>query len=224
MKFLNNLLFFFLALGILFASDYFFSIKRVEVISSEKKIKGIDKFQNKNLIFLNDRQVANYLSIANPNIRAVNIEKRYPNTLRMTISHHKSLAAISVDQGYFVLSEDGTIIKKSKEKPPLPIINYYQKLNYLFFKTGDKVDYKDILATLHFLKRTRDLGLKVITIDINGFNMIALNLNKKQIVFTTEKSIEEQTYKLETIVRQFKIGGRDFKFLDLRFDRPVLKY
>ncbi|MBI2049796.1 hypothetical protein HYT32_02745, partial [Candidatus Roizmanbacteria bacterium] len=100
---------------------------------------------------------------------------------------------------------------------------YYQKLNYSSFVPGDFVEYNDIKTTLVLLKKLEGLDLNVVNVDINGLNMIRLNLKSGIILATTEKDLGAQVYQLEKIIKQFAIEGKEFETLDLRFDKPVVK-
>ncbi len=221
--------FFFLTLIITVTALYFFSqrftIKKIEISSPDLRLKllGTENFYDKNLFFLKNEEIKKVLIEANPQLKEVRVEKIYPDDLRLTVSYDQSISALAVDQGYFLLSPQARIISKIKQKPlSIPVINYYQKLHYTSYQTGDEIDLKDIATALFFLQKTQDLGLKTVSIDINGFNMIRLQLANKMILFTTEKSIQDQNYQLETLIRQFKVEGRDFKSLDFRFDKPIV--
>ena len=85
------------------------------------------------------------------------------------------------------------------------------------------MEYNDIKTTLFFLKKLGELDLGVANVDINGLNMIRLNLKSGVILATTEKDLETQAYQLEKIIKQFRIEGKEFETLDLRFDKPVVK-
>ena len=39
-----------------------------------------------------------------------------------------------------------------------------------------------------------------------------------------KKNLDKQEYELRTIVKQFLIQGKKFKSLDLRFNKPVVKF
>ena len=47
---------------------------------------------------------------------------------------------------------------------------------------------------------------------------------QKEIIFRNKKEKELQDYQLEFIIRQFKIEGKEFKKIDLRFDRPIISF
>ena len=206
--------------------DYYFQVKKVEIISG--KLKETQSFENifigKNILFLNEETVKKNISKSNPQVGDVRLEKIYPNTVRIRVELDNPVAILTVDQGLFVLNNSAKIISKVKNNNTnLPKINYYQKLNYSSFVLGDYVEYNDIKTTLFFLKKLEELDLGVVNVDINGLNMIRLNLKSGVILATTEKDLETQAYQLEKIIKQFRIEGKEFETLDLRFDKPVVK-
>ena len=63
------------------------------------------------------------------------------------------------------------------------------------------------------------------TIDIKGQDMLVFNLESdKEIIFSNKKEKELQDYQLEFIIKQFKIEGKEFKKIDLRFEKPVVTF
>ncbi len=205
---------------------YYFSISSIEIVSDDKlsAIKGLENIKNNNIFLLTDAKIRATILTANPLIKNVEIEKVYPNRIKLTVETDKPLAAIKANQGFLFLDDKGKVIFKQKEIPKdLPLISYYQLLDYGSISSGDKIDLRDILTALHFLKKTSEIGINTISVDINGLDMIRLNLEDRSIIFTTEKDKNIQDYQLETIVRQFKVEGKNFETLDLRFDKPVIK-
>ena len=62
-------------------------------------------------------------------------------------------------------------------------------------------------------------------IDIKGQDVILFNLiDNKKIIFSNNKDREAQEYQLELIIRQFKIEGKDFRKIDLRFNKPIVEF
>ena len=154
------------------------------------------------------------------------MDKIWPATLKVTVYFYEPIAALIVNKGLFNLSADGRILSKIKDdQSPLPIINYYQKLNSNSFQTGDWINYKDIKQTLFFIDKLGQINLMPLTIDIKGQDMLIFNLDgDKKIVFSNQKEKELQYYQLELIIRQFKIEGKEFKKIDLRFNKPVITF
>ncbi|MDO8741880.1 MAG: FtsQ-type POTRA domain-containing protein [Candidatus Roizmanbacteria bacterium] len=234
MKFLKKLKFFLffpllclLFFFILFFINQFFLIKKVQLISEKKfLLANEDELKNKNLIFINQDEIAKKIIRENSLLKKAIVNKIWPATLKVTVYLYEPMAALIVNQGFFNLSADGRILSKIKEgQPSLPIINYYQKLNRNSFQTGDWIDYKDIQQALFFIDKLGQINLAPLTIDIKGQDMLVFNLDgDKKIIFSNKVEKELQDYQLEYIVRQFKIEGKEFKKIDLRFEKPVIEF
>ncbi len=143
----------------------------------------------------------------------------------MKIEPAQAAAYFKLNKGFAALDENGKIINKSENKIlDLPVINYYQQFDFFQLNLGSRIDYKDLTTALFLVKKSHDINLKIDSIDINGLSMIVFNLKDKKIYFTSQKSSEEQAYELETLIKQFKIEAKDFKTLDLRFDKPIVSF
>ena len=105
----------------------------------------------------------------------------------------------------------------------LNLILYYQTFDYATNSIGSTIDFTDIKYSLKFLSKLRGFDYVVDSIDINNPNMIRLNLNSSTVIFTIEKDINGQINNFDNIIRQFKVEGKSFSLLDLRFDKPILK-
>jgi len=175
---------------------------------------------------INEDETAKKIVFKNPQLKRAVVNKVWPNTLKITVYFYEPTAALIVNQGFFNLSSDGRILAKIKDgQPSLPVINYYQKLNSNSFETGDRIDYEDIRQTLFFIDKLRQINLVPLTIDIKGQDMLVFNLESdKEIIFSNKKEKELQDYQLEFIIKQFKIEGKEFKKIDLRFEKPVVTF
>jgi len=210
---------------------YFYNFCKVKTIKIEGVPKntvfyGIEGIRDNSLFFLSEEEVEKFIKKSNPSVSSVSLVKQYPQTVILSIALYEPYVYFQADKGYFVLSSDGQILKKIKSGEmdmDLPIIHYFEMLNFASYTPGDKIDLKDVRMTLDFLNAVKKQSLKVNTIDINGVDVIGFKLKDKEIVFSTEKAVDGQVYQLEQIIHQFRIQGKDFKKLDLRFNRPVLE-
>ena len=234
MKFLKKLKFFLFFIFfclifffILFFINQFFLIKKIEIVSDRKfPLVNKNDLINKNLIFINPDETAKKIILENSVLKKAVVNKVWPATIKITLYFYEPIAALIVNQGLFILSEDGRILVKIKSGQPfLPAINYYQKLNSNSFQTGDRIDYKDIQQTLFFINKLKQINLLPLTIDIKGQDMLVFNLSgDKKIIFSSAKEKKLQNYQLEFIIKQFKIEGKEFKKIDLRFEKPVITF
>lgn len=205
----------------------YFKVQRIYVITREKNIplRGLHDFQNESLILLSKDFVEKNLLEKNPLLKGSLVEKKFPNELSVEIYTYRPIASFKVREGYFILSEDGKILAKTKNLDNnLSLIQYYQLFDYYYHQAGDILDYKDILKTIFFLKQLNDFGFVVERIDINSLSMIVFNLRGTQIFFSSEKDSKKQLYEFENIIKRFNIEGKQFKSLDLRFDKPIVKF
>lgn len=233
-KFLNKIKFLLLFILIciffftaLFFVNQIFRIKKIELIS-EKKFILVNKNDlfDRSLVFINKDKISEEIVQKNFLVKKADVKITLPSTLNVTVNFYEPLASLIVNKGYFDLSSDGRILsKKNDDKPLLPNINYYQKLNSASFQTGSWIDYKDIKQTLFFIEKLKQINRLPLTIDIKGQDMLVFNLdNDKKIIFSVEKDKNIQDYQLELIIKQFNIEGKDFKKIDLRFEKPIIQF
>lgn len=233
-KFLSKIkffIFFLLLCSFLFVVVFFvyqfFLIKNIEIVSDKKfSLSNKKELINKSLIFANRDKIAKKIIKENFLIKIAIVEKIWPSTLKISVSFYEPCISMVVNNGFFELSCDGRILKKTKDVPQyLPVINYYQKLNSGSFQTGDWIDYEDIKKALFFIQKLKEINLTALTIDIKGQDMLVFNLiDGKQIIFSNNKDKNTQNYQLELIIKQFKIEGKEFKKIDLRFDKPIISF
>ena len=147
------------------------------------------------------------------------------STLILNITEDKPIGALSVNHGYFYLAANGKILRKTKLfTKNAPQVNFYQKLDFLTYSAGDRLNYKELIMALELIDSFNDLGYKVDKVDIGGTNMILFNQDKKVIIFSSDKKVEEQIYQWQEIVKKFRIEGRLYKEIDLRFDKPIIRF
>lgn len=233
-KFLNRIKFFLffsllclISFLFLFFVYNFFLIKNIQLISDKEfSLTNKNKLINKSLLFADQDQIAKEIIKENFLLKTAIVDKVWPDTLKISVSFYEPCVSLIVNRGLFNLSCDGRILQKIKDSQPyLPIINYYQKLNSGSFQTGDWIDYKDIKQTLFFIDKLKQINIIPLTIDIKGQDMLIFNLiDNRKIIFSNNKDEEVQDYQLELIIRQFKIEGKEFEKIDLRFDKPIISF
>jgi cell division septal protein FtsQ len=226
-KFFQFIFFIFLFFILVFVFFTYFKITNIEVVTNNKKynLLGTELLINRNLLLNPSSEIHKLILDRNPQIENLKIYKTYPKKLIIKFSLSKPIAEIRANNGYFLLSEKGKIIQKNKaaNKNIHPKIHYYQKFDYLSHNIGDYIDNKDLIYAISFVLKIRKVGMSVDSIDITSPNMIRLLLNSSVVYLTTEKDIETQNNQLVKIIEQFKVEGKSFSSIDLRFDKPIIK-
>lgn len=217
----------FLFIGLFSLFYYGFQIKSIKIVSSVPlSLRGLSDIKNKNNVLLSDEEIVKNIQKTNPSVKKVRVQKKYPNEIILTIDVHQPIAALRVHDGVYILSADGTLLERTKAKPSskLPLISSYQVFPYTAHYPGQQIELKEIVTALFFVNGMKETGLPCEHIDIKSLDMIVCNVRNKTILFTSQKDATVQQYELQTIIRQFKIEGKDFKSLDVRFDKPIVTF
>lgn len=102
-----------------------------EIIS----VAGIDIGDN--LILISDKRVEETLKVKLPFVNEVNIERSFPDTLKITVKETKEEICFANSKAYYSANKDGKILKKYKATPENLIrVTVSDKVE---FKTGRKV-------------------------------------------------------------------------------------
>lgn len=208
----------------LYAIDQVFRVRQIIVEHSGKRtqVVGLEAVYYQPTAFLNEEKVAEDLLRVNPYARNVLVKKELPQRIYVTIEWQSPFVQIQTKEGVYLLGEDTRILEKRKEKVgKLPIISYYQTLPFSLYQAGRKLDFRDIILSIELLKRMRNLGYTVETIDIVDFSMLRYTSTTKQFLFSAEKDLETQWYQAERLIKELRIKGEDFTRIDVRFEKPI---
>lgn len=201
-------------------------VTSVSVIGASKEQKKViaEFLLKKNMFFLNEKDVALQVRSRFPALTVVDIEKRYPGLLTLTIASEKPFAYLVTDNGYVSVSQKGTVLEKVRGKTtPEPAVNFYQPIRHNEYQMGQVVTYAQLQKALLFIRALTDEGFRVETVAIDSVDMIACKTRGFTVAFSQKRDTELQKYELRQLVKQLKIGTLRVKRLDLRFDKPVVE-
>jgi cell division septal protein FtsQ len=202
-----------------------FTVREIEVHAGNnaKQIFGLEYWKNQNILFQPTEYIEQHILKQNPHVKKVSVEKVYPSKIRVTIVYEYPVAQIQINSGFLKVNQEGKILEKIRTADEkLPQVKYYQQLMYESFQTGQTISFKDIQYALYFLQKVQSQGIRVNSIDIAGFHMLGLYSEEKSFIFSVEKDKDAQTYQFESVYRNFKIKGKDFKSIDVRFDKTIV--
>ncbi len=163
----------------------------------------------------------------NPSYTIDSVEKTYPSTITINVYKQVPGAYLTVDGGYLLLSTESVILEKTREEPSdsYPIIAFYQHIPFSTYSVGQVIDADEIEDSLYFLALVKQTTKeRVDSIDIVSYNMLGLYTSNKTFFFSSEKEREMQQWQLEQAVKQFRIDGTAYTVLDVRFDKPIVKF
>lgn len=195
-------------------------------------VRGIPGLYKRNILLTSDNDINKYLRSLNPHVSSVNIVREYPSTLYLTFSYLSPVAQVKMDKGVLVVAESGRVLQKNKTYvSALPTISFYQVIRQNEYMQGDTIEYDEIVKTLQLITAVNSYGVKIDTVDIGGPGMIACKVvfgwnqdSKPTIYFSFEKDVSKQLYEMKKVVEKLRTDRRSIKSLDLRFNRPVIRF
>ena len=128
-----------------------------------------------------------------------------------------SLASQSANQ--FLVDNDGVVFAQTFETLYIPSILFWDSN----LKIGTKLEYKQVADLLSIFDRLKALNLPILEVRIySSGNMLVQSSNI--IIFNLNRDIQNQLAALQLILDKAKIDEENMVFIDLRFDKPVVKY
>lgn len=153
-------------------------------------------------------------------VKSVKIIRKFPKTILVQVSRREPRANLyiikdtsieatsSAIEESFLLDEEGVIFSGTAPEMPMKIYSSRKNINF-----------RNILAILNKIKV---FGIEVMEA-VETENILLINSSPK-IVFDLSKEIDAQTASLQLILAKAKIDEETAEFIDLRFDKPVVRF
>lgn len=220
----------------------FFLVKSVDAklvnvdCASENSLKEYSSLLDKNFFLVNASVVKEVLKQKYPCIQDVNLSKVFPNKIRLEVlgrvpklkltlvkkmiaTSSSQIATPSADQveESFILDDEGIVFSKDENFDNIPNI-YTLKTDVSLGKSLAE----PLSNVTKISQELENLGVK--WHDAAAFDKFLAIQGKPLIIFSLEDKIEVQIASLQLILKIAKIDDRSLEFIDLRFDKPVVKF
>ncbi len=229
-------LFFFIFLFFIFFKSGIFSIKYISLEKENTDCLIEDKIKNEslglNIFLINEGSITQSIKRNFICVKNIRFSKALPDKLKIDISGRMAAAKLtsasfeasssslieneatpSANGEMYLLDDEGVVFSKGNLDVPE------------IFSLGKSVSlgYQDnYLKALKILKSLKNFNLDSKQNYI--FNNLFITNSTPKIIFKLDISIEPQIASLQLIQREAKINNKDLEFIDLRFDKPVVKY
>lgn len=231
-----------------------FNVKKIEVEKNNDKclekqnILSEFNLKNKNIFLINEEEINKNILKKYICIKKVYLEKKFPSTIKIIINERKGLARVvnykkqnllsfkdleatassqtallnwsflnSSESGNFIVDDEGLIFDQNVENN-LPIIFIPEQI----LEIGKKINNIDFSKVALLLNKLVQMNIYVTQTQITEKNLQMKN--EQKLVFSLEKDILKQIASLHLILDKAKIDDTTMEIIDLRFDRPVVKY
>lgn len=243
----------FLLLALVFKSG-FFNISQVELqknnaecINDQNFLADI-KLKGENIFLLKEQKINTTILFKFICVKNVIIEKQFPNKVKIIVNERIGIARVynfkqeslidlksfeassassaalidwsvpSKQKGEdFILDEEGIIFTQNNG-------NYLPNL-YIsdqILQIGTKIKNIDFDKVSLLFNKLPQMNINITQVKTNEHNFQILN--EPKIVFSLKKDVLLQLASLQLILDKAKIDNRNMEIVDLRFDKPVVKY
>jgi len=193
--------------------------------STEAFKSSVNSYQGKRYFSLTSEELLRYLTAKHPDVLVQKVEMQFPDKLIITSLKRTPLAYLAVSEGYMLLSEDSHVLQKTRDINSIyPVLTYYQRIPYHSQQVGDEITFQEVKDSLFFLDMIKRSRRTVNRIDIVSYYMLGLYTEEETFYFSSEKDRDLQKYQFEQAISQFEINGEPFRVLDLRFQKPIVKW
>lgn len=235
------IIFFFLItlslLTYIFLKSNIFSIKFIEVKKENADCLNKEKVKSEslgqNILLINEGNIAQQIKKNFICVKSISFSKTLPDKLRINISGRipiallisanfeasassliENIATPSATDRTYLLDDEGVVYAKgSLDIPKIYLIG--RDINL-----GNEDDY--LKKSLKIIDTLKDLNID--NKQNNIFNNLFITNSIPKVIFKLDDSLDTQIASLQLILRMAKIGNNELEFIDLRFDKPVLKF
>ena len=223
----------------LFSSSDFFIIRNIE-ISSEKigcandgELKDAAGLFGKNFFILDIKNIEISLKKKFICIKDITLSRLLPNRIRLEVQGRDPAASLVSIKDFeasasslientatpsatqrgdtFVVDDEGVVFLKSSFINDIPKIFVFGTLQDDYLKKSLKI-----------LRQLKSFGID--NKEISLINNLFIVSSIPKIVFRLDQDVDLQIASLQLILQRAKIDSKELEFIDLRFDKPVLKF
>ena len=227
-----------LLLFIIFKSN-FFVIKQLDVTSEKANCIDINNLKEKsnlagqNFFLVDEKKVEEALKRNFICIKNINFSKSLPDKIKLNIVGRVAVANFYLMKNW---EASASALIENTATPSAEQIGdaYFLDDEGVIFSKGDslvlpKIYFFEDKPTDDYLKKTLKILSTLRNLSINNsqnyiFNNFFITTGQSKIVFNLSQDIDVQIASLQLIVQNAKIDSSKLEFIDLRFDKPVVKY
>lgn len=221
-----------------------FAIKNIDIEKQntecidDLKIKDSSKILGQNFFLIETKKIEENLKLNFFCIKKVFTKKEFPNKIKLTILGREAKVVITSLKdgeatisallenmatpsakdfsGSYLADDEGVIFEKANIGMDLPkIFVYRHKINL-----GDQI--LQVRDSVKILDKIKSFGIDMKIISI--LDDFLITETQPKILFNLKGEIDTQLASLQLILNQAKIDSNSLEFIDLRFDKPIVRF
>jgi hypothetical protein len=197
-----------------------FTIDNIVVVGNNIQVQVDEGKLPKTLLVFPAAKLRAQLLKDNPILADVQFQKEYPHTLVIIPTLRSAVVRLSLSAREVLLDEQGTVLADTDASSPnLPRL----VLPITAVRTGEKISDPRVVAGIAFITGMRDI-LPVASVSVEDERSLRAKCDKLDIIFPQDEPTSTLLATLQTLLSGFRIKGTLPTFIDLRFNKPIIKF
>ncbi|MDO8573310.1 MAG: FtsQ-type POTRA domain-containing protein [Candidatus Daviesbacteria bacterium] len=215
-----------------FYKSNFFTIKKIDIqakdisCANEDQLKVSSGLMGQNFFLIESKKIEENLKSQFICMKSAAVAKYFPNKIYLQVSNRKALAVFAATPSaelvkeFFLIDNEGVVFGKGEENSDfLKIYIFNQNLSVGQKLTGIISDIPKVLDKI------KTLNIQINTARINqDIFTITSNPPVLEILFRLNNNVDVQLASLQLILNKAKMDLNELEFIDLRFDKPVVRF
>ncbi|HCC68035.1 TPA: hypothetical protein DEP90_02420 [Patescibacteria group bacterium] len=153
-------------------------------------------------------------------VKDVTAQKIFPNKILITVEEYKPKYYLEYKEICYIFSREGLILENISEYELCDLENGIKLLsNQSIIADGKLIFDTEISQVVQILN---EFGWNVAIIEVDE-DILKIFDDGKEIIIESANDFDIQLAKLYLILERVNMEGMDYKFLDMRFERPVME-
>ena len=201
-------------------SIWMFTIKSIIVVGTNIQVRVDEARLPKTLLLFPSATLRAQLLTDNPILADIQFQKKYPHTLVIVPTLRTAVVRLSLVSREVLVDESGIVLADADfTSAPLPRL----VIPLTAVHIGEKIGDPRVTAGISFITGIRDT-LQIRSISVEDERSLRAKSDKLDILFPQDGPIPVTLATLQTIFAGFRIKGTLPTFIDLRFNKPIIKF
>ena len=196
-----------------------FTINNIVVVGNNLRVQVDESRLPKTLLFFPAEKLRVQLLAANPILSDIQFQKKYPHTLVIVPTLRPAVARLALVSREVLVDAGGIVLSDTDASSPnLPRLI----VPITTVRIGEKITDPRVAAGIAFITGIQDI-LPVSSVSVEDEQSLRAKGDKLDIVFPQDGPIAPILATLQTLLSGFRIKGTLPTFIDLRFNKPIIK-
>lgn len=177
----------------------------------------LETFHNKKVYSVKEGYVTGLINQKFPNLKLDEVKYNFPNNFELNFSERNETYQVQASNGVFKVDNEGFVLGEAEEASPSAGFDViYDKS----LEVGKKIEDASLQAGLVYSELNQRIKIEndQIEFSLDDGGKVILPQNTAVAKVTDFYNI------LQKIIQKYTIDNRQIEFIDLRFQKPVIKY